>query len=46
MDLDRQVGHSLRVKGIHVPRYLVQNLLKEIDPEGTYITKLNYFTTD
>ena len=35
----RAVWHSLRVKGIHVPCYFVQKLIKEIDPEGTHVKK-------
>ena len=30
----RHVWHTLRLQGIQVPHSVVQNLLKEIDPEG------------
>lgn len=35
----RAVWYSLRLKGIHVPRCLVQNLLKEVDPEGSALRR-------
>jgi len=31
----RSVWHALRLRGIQVPRLVVQELLREIDPEGT-----------
>ena len=31
----RSVWHALRLKGIQVPRVVVQEFLREIDPEGT-----------
>ena len=31
----RAVWHSLQLNGVRVPRYAVQLLLREIDPEGT-----------
>ena len=34
----RTVWHMLRMEGLHVPRIIVQDLLKELDPESTYPT--------
>ena len=31
----RSVWHALRLKGIQVPRVVVQEFLRKIDPEGT-----------
>ncbi|CAB3999308.1 Hypothetical predicted protein [Paramuricea clavata] len=35
----RAVWHTLQLKGLHVPRIVVQEILKEIDPEGTEMRK-------
>ena len=35
----RMVWHSLEMEGVRVPRAIVQQMLKEIDPEGTEIRK-------
>ena len=35
----RSVWHSLQLKGITVPRGVVEQLLREIDPEGTKLRK-------
>ena len=35
----RAVRHALQVKGIRVPRIVVQEMLREIDPEGTELRK-------
>ena len=31
--------HTLEMEGLRVPRIVVQDILKEIDPEGTELTK-------
>ena len=31
----RSVWHSLKMTGFHVPRYTIQTLLRDMDPEGT-----------
>ena len=31
----RSVWHSLKMTGFHVPRYTIQTLLRDINPEGT-----------
>ena len=35
----RAVWHTLQLKGLHVPCIVVQEILKEIDPEGTQLRK-------
>ena len=35
----RTVWHMLRMEGLHVPRIIVQDLLKELDPEGTQLRR-------
>ena len=35
----RAVWHTLQLKGLRVPRIVVQEILREIDPEGTQLRK-------
>ena len=35
----RTVWHMLRMEGLHVPRIIVQDLLKELDPEDTQLRR-------
>ena len=35
----RSVWHALQIRGMRVPRIVVQQLLKETDPEGTHLRK-------
>ena len=35
----RSIWHILEMEGLRVPRIIVQDLLKEIDPEGTELRR-------
>ena len=35
----RTIWHTLEMEGLHVPRIIVQDMLKELDPEGTKMKK-------
>ena len=35
----RSVWHTLQLRGIRIPRIVVQELLREMDPEGTELRK-------
>ena len=35
----RTVWHTLKMEGLHVPRIIVQDILKELDPEGNQLRK-------
>ncbi|CAB4044964.1 Hypothetical predicted protein, partial [Paramuricea clavata] len=35
----RSVWHTLQLRGVRIPRIVVQQLLKELDPEGTEMRK-------
>ena len=35
----RAIWHCLKMEGLNVPRNIVENILKEIDPEGTELRK-------
>ena len=37
----RSVWHTLEMDGLRVPRVVVQDILKELDPEGTELRKAN-----
>ena len=39
----RTVWHTLQLKGLRVPRIAVQEILREIDPEGTQLQKAHCF---
>ena len=35
----RSIWHTLELEGIHVPRIIVQDLFKEMDPEGSELQR-------
>ena len=35
----RTIWHTLEMEGLRVPRKIVQDILKELDPEGTQLRK-------